>query len=67
MKTAKGIKIGDKKEDVIRKYGNNYYFRMEQGTNIIGYIDKKRYISIEFWLSYDDKVVFYRFDNKLME
>ncbi|PFS11311.1 hypothetical protein COK55_22895 [Bacillus cereus] len=67
LETEKGIKIDDQKKDVIRKYGNNYYFRMEQGTDIIGYIDKKRRISIEFWLSEDDKVVFYRFDNKSME
>ncbi|WP_338749110.1 hypothetical protein [Bacillus sp. FJAT-52991] len=67
LETVKGIKIGNKKEDVIKVYGNNYYFRMEQGTNIIGYVDKKRGISIEFWLSYDDKIKFYRLDNKSME
>ncbi|MGG2065902.1 hypothetical protein [Bacillus sp. S14(2024)] len=67
MKTAKGIKIGDKKKEIIQAYGNNYYFRTEQGTNIIGYVDKKRGISMEFWLSFDDKIIFYRLDNKSME
>ncbi|PHA02246.1 hypothetical protein COE51_03060 [Bacillus pseudomycoides] len=67
LKTAKGIKIGDKKKDVIQAYGNNHYFRSEQGYDIIGYVDKKRGISIEFWLSYDDKVNFYIFDSKSMK
>lgn len=66
LKTAQGIKIGDKKDDVIKAYGKNYYFRPEQGTDIIGYVDKKIDISIEFWL-YDNKVIMYRLDNKSMD
>ncbi|MGE7768616.1 hypothetical protein [Peribacillus sp. NPDC096540] len=66
LETVKVIKIGDKKEDVIKAYGKNHYFRLEQGVDIIGYVDKKRDISIEFWL-FDDKVEFYRLDNKLMK
>lgn len=66
LETAKGIKIGDTKKDVIQAYGDNYYFRIEQGLDIIGYVDKKRNISIEFWLA-DNKVNCYRLDNKSMK
>ena len=66
LETAKGIKIGDKKNDILQAYRENYYFRTEQGADIIGYVDKKRKISIEFWL-FDDKVNFYQLDNKSMK
>ncbi|WP_083566413.1 DUF1131 family protein [Domibacillus mangrovi] len=66
LETAKGIKIGDKKDDMIKAYGNSHYSRSEQGADIIGYVDKKRDISIEFWLL-EDKVNFYRLDNKSMK
>lgn len=66
LETAKGIKIGNTKNDILKAYKENYYFRTEQGADIIGYVDKKRKISIEFWL-FDDKVIFYRLDNKSMK
>lgn len=66
LETTKGIKIGDEKKKIIQVYGENYYFRTEQGADIIGYVDKKRKISIEFWL-FDNKVNFYRLDNKAMK
>ena len=66
METAKGIKIGDKKNDILQAYKENYYFRTEQGADIIGYVDKESKISIEFWL-FDNKVIFYRLDNKSMK
>lgn len=66
LETANGIKIGDEKKDIIKVYGDNYYFRLEQGADIIGYVDKKRKISLEFWL-FDDKVNFYKLDNKSMK
>lgn len=66
LQTAKGIRIGQKKEDIIQAYGNHYYSRSEQGVNIIGYVDKKRESSIEFWLI-NDTVEFYRLDIKSME
>lgn len=66
LETAKGIKIGDTKKDIIKAYGDNYYFRIEQGLDIIGYVDKKRDISLEFWLV-NNKVNFYRLDNKSMK
>ncbi|MEG0385369.1 MAG: hypothetical protein RR642_11505 [Solibacillus sp.] len=66
IETIKGIKIGDKREEVIKTYGKNHYFRSEQGANIIGYVDKKRNTSIEFWF-YNDIVEFYKLDNKSMK
>ncbi|RBW68597.1 hypothetical protein [Bacillus taeanensis] len=46
--TAKGIKIGDTKEEVIKEYGQNYYERVEGGLNTVGYFDKENKINIEF-------------------
>lgn len=62
----KGIKIGDDKDKIISSYGKNSYKRIEQGTNIIGYVDRKNKTSLEFWM-YDDKVIFFRLDYKYME
>ena len=66
LETVKGIKIGDNKEDVIQAYGKNHYFRSEQGADIIGFVDKERSTSIEFWL-FHDKVEFYKLDIKSMK
>ena len=55
--TSKGIRIGSNIKDVIDMYGKNYYRRIEQGVDIIGYIDKKNYITIEFGIC-DDLVRF---------
>ncbi|MEH7112846.1 hypothetical protein V7124_10755 [Neobacillus niacini] len=64
--TAKGIKIGNEKKDIIKVYRDKYYFRSEQGADIIGYVDKKRETSLEFWL-FEDKVKFYKLDNTSMK
>lgn len=64
--SEKNIKIGDSKEKIIKAYGNSYYKRVEQGTNIIGYADRKNKTTLEFWM-YEEKVVFFRFDYKYME
>jgi len=66
LTTSKGIKIGDDKKTIIQSYGEHYYFRSEQGSDIIGYVDKKRNKSIEFWL-YDNKVHLFRLDHNSME
>lgn len=65
LKTEKGIKVGDKKDKIIELYGDNYYSRLEQGTNIIGYVDKEKDYSIEFWIG-EEGIIFYRFDYTLM-
>lgn len=45
---------------------HHYYIRTEQGVEIIGYIDKKRRKSLEYWL-FDTNVHFYKLDNKLVK
>lgn len=57
LKTEKGVSIGDSKEKAISLYGKNYYTRIEQGVEIIGYVDKEKDCSIEFWLN--EKGIFY--------
>lgn len=66
IETVKGIKLGDEGANIKDKYGNNNYFRREQGTDILGYVDKTRNISIEFWM-YDDEVVLIRLDDTSMK
>lgn len=65
LETAKGIKPGDSGIDVKNEYGSNYYYRREQGVEILGYVDKTRNTSIEFWM-YDNKVVLFRLDDTSM-
>ncbi|MGL5260649.1 MAG: hypothetical protein ACRC7V_11120 [Lachnospiraceae bacterium] len=67
IKTEKGIKIGDKKDKIMELYGSDYYTRLEQGVNIIGYVDKTKKCSIEFWLANDDSILFYRLDYNFMQ
>ena len=64
--SERNIKIGDSKKEIIKAYGNNYYKRVEQGTNIIGYTDRKNKTSLEFWM-YEEKVIFFRLDYNYME
>ncbi|GAB6419473.1 hypothetical protein bcgnr5372_18920 [Bacillus luti] len=66
LKTVKGIGIGSTKQDVINSYGSNYYERTEQGTTIIGYVDHKRYVTLEFWLG-EGKVARIRLDDADVE
>ena len=66
FKTAKGIKMDDGKKAIVQAYGDNYYFRTEQGADIIGYVDKKINISLEFWFL-DNKVNFFRLDSHSMK
>lgn len=46
-RTAKGITVGDTKEDVIQAYGENFYERVESGLDTIGYFDKENMINLE--------------------
>lgn len=61
--TSKGITIGSKKEEVLSSYGKNYYTRNEQGANIIGYVDIKMQVTLEFWLDDKEQVTLIRFDD----
>lgn len=65
MKTEKGVSFGDSKEEVINLYGEDYYNRIEQGLDIIGYVDKEQDWSIEFWLS-EEGVCYIRLDYNYM-
>jgi hypothetical protein len=49
--STKGVTKGDSKEDIIKKYGENYYQREETGLKIIGFFDKKKKCNIEFSLN----------------
>lgn len=66
ISSDKDIKIGDDKVKIIKCYGRNYYKRVEQGTNILGYVDRKNNTSLEFWM-YDDKIMFFRLGYNYME
>ncbi|MFJ8267220.1 hypothetical protein [Peribacillus asahii] len=67
LTTAKGIMIGNTKHDVIVLYGSSYYKRMEQGANIIGYVDQKLRVTLEFWLDENGKVAEIRLDDANIE
>ncbi|MCA0983533.1 hypothetical protein LCL89_05630 [Halobacillus yeomjeoni] len=56
FETAKEIKTGDKKEQVIKEYGENYYERVESGLDTLGYFDKENMINIEFGFN-ESKVI----------
>jgi hypothetical protein len=67
FKTSKGIKLGSQIDDVIKVYGENYYNRMSDiGVPVIGYVDKKRKINLEFF-NYKNKVTVIRYDINSME
>ncbi|RRN67930.1 hypothetical protein EI200_21190 [Peribacillus simplex] len=63
LQTGKGIKLGSKKADVLSKYGDHYYKSYEQGADIIGYIDHKRNITLEFWCVQGGRVAEIRLDD----
>jgi hypothetical protein len=63
QQTHRGITFGDSKNDVIEAYGENFYHRIEQGTDIIGYIDWEINATLEFWLDHEEKIVEIRFDD----
>jgi glucan phosphoethanolaminetransferase (alkaline phosphatase superfamily) len=61
LKTGKGIKFGSQIDEVIKVYGENNYKRMSDiGVPVIGYVDKKRKINIEFF-NYENKVIEIRY------
>ncbi|MGG0592582.1 hypothetical protein ABEY80_22455 [Priestia megaterium] len=63
LKTAKGITIGSTKKEITSLYGSHYYKRVEQGTDIIGYVDQKLHVTLEFWLVEGGKVAEIRLDD----
>lgn len=67
IKTSKGIHVGDNKNQIIKSYGKNYYKRVEQGADVIGYVDKDKQWSLEFWLFENNVIGMFRLDYKYME
>lgn len=67
IKTSRGIHVGDNKKQIIKSYGKNYYKRVEQGTDIIGYVDKDKKWCLEFWLAENNIIGMFRLDYKYME
>ena len=55
-RTAKGITVGDTKDDVIQAYGKNFYERVESGQDTIGYFDKDNRINLEIGFK-ENKIV----------
>jgi hypothetical protein len=65
--TAKGIEVGESINKVKALYGKEYYKRVEQGVDIIGYVDKKHHQSLEFWYDPQKNIILYRLDDNSME
>jgi hypothetical protein len=63
FETGKGIKAGDRINQVIKKYGKNYYKYTNQGVQTIGYVDHENKCKIDFWYV-DDKVFLIELSNK---
>lgn len=63
LHTALGIGLGDSKQSVLDLYGSKYYKRNAQTADIIGYIDHKQGITLEFWCSPDATVTEIRLDD----
>lgn len=67
IKTSKGITLESSVDEIIEAYGENYYKRSSDfGVPVIGYVDKKENITIEFFY-YQNKVTHIRFDITSME
>lgn len=67
IKTSKGINLKSSVDDVIKAYGANYYKRMDDtGVSVIGYVDKKSKVTLEFF-NYKNKVTMIRYDISSMQ
>lgn len=67
LKTSKGINLDSSVNDVIKDYGENYYKRMDDsGVSLIGYVDKNRNVTLEFY-NYKNKVTMIRYDISSMQ
>ena len=63
LRTAKGIGLGDTRDQVLALYGKDYYKSNEQNADIIGYIDHEQGITLEFWCLQDGTVAEIRLDD----
>lgn len=67
ISTAKGIEVGDSINKAKAIYGKKYYKRVEQGVDIIGYVDKQHHQSLEFWYDSQKNIISYRLEDNSME
>jgi hypothetical protein len=63
--TIGGVNLHDNINDshLLMQYGSKYYRSNEQTADIIGYIDHKQGITLEFWCSPDAAVAEIRLDD----
>lgn len=67
IKTSMGISLKSSVDDVIKAYGKNYYKRMDDtGVPVIGYVDQRTKITLEFFY-YQKQVVEIRYDISSMQ
>lgn len=66
-RTSRGIHLNDSIDKVKDLYGNSYYKRIEQGMNIIGYIDNEAKWTLEFWYDNEQIIQVIRLDVTSME
>lgn len=67
IKTSKDIELGSSVDEAIKVYGKNYYKRMSDfGVPVIGYVDKKRKITLEFF-NYHNRITEIRYDSTSMQ
>ncbi len=48
--------INQSKDEIVSRYGSNYYLREDTGSNILGYFDKENNYNLEFYLNAEDNV-----------
>lgn len=60
--THKQITFGNTKKQILDVYGNEFYKRVEQGVDIIGYVDWNLHATLEFWLDEKNEIIIIRFD-----
>ncbi|MBU3113686.1 hypothetical protein [Clostridium lacusfryxellense] len=67
IKTSKNINLKNSVDDVIKAYGTNYYKRIDDtGMSVIGYVDKKSKVTLEFFNN-QNKVTMIRYDISSMQ
>ena len=65
--TGKGIEVGDSISKAKTLYGRNFYKRVEQGVDIIGYVDKKHHQHLEFWYDLQNEIIMYSLNDNSIQ
>lgn len=67
LKTSKGIGLGSLVDEATKVYGQNYYKRIDDSRGpVIGYVDKKKKVTIEFF-NYQNKITEISYDISSMQ